>query len=125
MRRDELDPRLVPSSSAPLGGTLGVIVLAFGIGVLGAYMLDLHSHQCCKCGHRWRHLGAFNLGDENAHRCARCGTVQWWKDGVPHAYRDAHAHETTPPPKTASTVPQEFRPMARAALPSGEVTRRW
>jgi hypothetical protein len=61
--------------------TIGVIAVAFGVGVLGAYMLGLHSHTCVECGHRWRHLGAFNLGDLEAHTCGRCGTVQWWKSG--------------------------------------------
>lgn len=83
--------RLAPApTKAAFGGTLGVIALAFGIGVVGAYMLDLHGHTCCRCGHKWRHLGAFNLGDESAHRCARCGTVQWWKNGVPQVIKDAH-----------------------------------
>jgi hypothetical protein len=124
MRRDELDPRLVPQPSAPLGGTLGVIALAFGIGVLGAYMLDLHSHVCCRCGHRWRHLGAFNFGDEGAHTCSKCGVVQWWKDGIPHAYRDAHS-QAVPTPDAATVAPQEVRSIPRAALLLGEVTRRW
>lgn len=62
------------------GQTLGVIALAFGLGVIGAYALDLHAHTCDKCGKQWRHLGAFNLGDKDAHTCPRCGVVQWWKD---------------------------------------------
>lgn len=80
-------PASVPTT---LGGTIGVIALAFGIGVVGAYMLDLHSHTCEACGHHWRHLGAFNLGDPDAHTCRRCGTVQWWKCGVPQVIKDAH-----------------------------------
>jgi len=75
-------------------GTLGVLAIAFGIGVLGAYMLDLHGHTCCRCGHKWRHLGALNVGNESSHTCSRCGTVQWWKNGVPHAWREGHAVET-------------------------------
>lgn len=71
--------RATPPPS-PFGGTLGVIAIAFGIGVLGAYALDLHSHACA-CGHKWRHLGAFNFGDLDAHTCKNCGTTQWWKDG--------------------------------------------
>jgi hypothetical protein len=67
---------------------LGTIAIAVGVGMLGAYMLDLHSHTCEACGHRWRHLGAFNLGDPVAHTCSKCGTVQWWKDGAPHVFRD-------------------------------------
>jgi hypothetical protein len=73
------------ATSAPLGGTLGVLAIAFGIGVLGAYALDLHSHACDSCGYKWRHLGAFNLGDLPAHTCRKCGTVQWWKRGWQHA----------------------------------------
>lgn len=99
------------SVAAPFGGTLGVIAIAFGIGVLGSYMLDLHSHICDACGHKWRHLGAFNLGDERTHTCGKCGTVQWWKDGAPHTFRTAHA--------TLLTRPPESREVLRHALPSG------
>lgn len=84
-------------------GTLGVIAIAFGIGVLGAYALDLHSHTCCACGRKWRHLGAFNLGDPTAHTCT-CGTVQWWKDGIPHVFRTAL--RTAPPDPFAAMYPQ-------------------
>jgi len=77
------------SSSSSFGGALGVVAIVIGIGVLGGYMLDFHAHRCEGCGHTWRHLGAFNLGDPDAHSCARCGTVQWWKDGMPHVFRDA------------------------------------
>ena len=85
-----------PPPAPALGGTIGVIALAFGIGVLGAYMLDMHSHTCDSCGHRWRHLGAFNGGDESAHTCSRCGIVQWWKEGVPQAIKDAHRARPAP-----------------------------
>ena len=79
-----------PKQSGPsIGGVLGTLAIAVGVGVLGAYMLDLHSHTCEACGNRWRHLGAFNLGDPGAHACSACGTVQWWKDGVPHVFRSA------------------------------------
>jgi hypothetical protein len=74
----------VPERASPpslFGGTLGIMALAFGLGVLGAYMLDVHAHTCEACGNRWRHLGAFNLGDLEAHRCQKCGQVQWWKCG--------------------------------------------
>lgn len=81
------EPASAPPSSS-IGGVLGTIAIAIGVGVLGAYMLDLHSHTCEACGHRWRHLGAFNLGDPAAHSCSKCGTVQWWKDGSPHVFRD-------------------------------------
>ncbi len=67
-----------PSSSF---STLGVVALALGIGVLGAYALDFHGHTCEACGRRWHHLGAFNLGDVAAHTCKQCGEVQWWKNG--------------------------------------------
>lgn len=69
-----------PPSRTTLGGTLGVLALAFGIGVVGAYTFDWHGHTCA-CGRRWHHLGAFNAGDEVAHTCPGCGTVQWWKNG--------------------------------------------
>ena len=75
-----------PNSAASM---LGTIALAIGVGVLGAYTLDLHSHKCEACGHKWRHLGVFNLGDPNAHACKNCGTVQWYKDGIPHVFRSA------------------------------------
>ena len=80
-----------PASSPPpsIGNMLGVIAIAVGVGVLGYYMLDGHSHRCESCGNSWRHLGAFNVGDPAAHSCSKCGTVQWWKDGVPHVFRDA------------------------------------
>ena len=72
--------------SKPIG-TLGVIAIALGVGVIGAYVLDAHGHTCEACGKRWWHLGAFNLGDPKAHTCASCGTVQWWKNGTPHVFR--------------------------------------
>src|SRR5574341_654615 len=79
-----------------IGNMLGTIALAIGVGVLGYYALDGHSHTCEACGHRWRHLGVLNLGDPVAHSCARCGTVQWWKDGVPHVFREAlRSHDIT------------------------------
>lgn len=78
------EPSVAPPS---VGSMLGAIAIAVGVGVLGAYMLDMHSHTCEACGHRWRHLGAFNLGDPRAHTCQGCGTVQWWKDGIPHVFR--------------------------------------
>ena len=94
-------PPKPPKPASPFGGTLGVMAIAFGIGVLGAYMLDLHSHTCEACGRKWRHLGAFNLGDPASHTCAQCGTVQWWKDGVPHVFRTSlHAE----PPATTDAA---------------------
>ena len=86
-----------PESPSPsIGNMLSVIAITAGIGVLGYYMLDGHSHRCESCGNGWRHLGAFNVGDPAAHSCSRCGTVQWWKDGVPHVFRSALRE---PPPK--------------------------
>ena len=97
------DPRSVPPPS-PGVGTLGVIAIAFGIGVLGAYALDLHSHTCCACGRKWRHLGAFNLGDPTAHTCT-CGAVQYWKDGIPHVFRTA-LRTPLPDPFAPAAYPQ-------------------
>jgi len=99
---------------------LGALAIAVGVGVLGYYMLDGHGHTCESCGNRWRHLGAFNLGDPVAHTCKTCGTVQWWKDGVPHVFRDAI--QSPPPavlPDTIASRLQEVRGLPRAALPSG------
>ena len=108
-----------PATAPPppsLGNMLGVIAIAVGVGVLGYYALDGHSHTCESCGHRWRHLGAFNVGDPAAHSC-KCGTVQWWKDGVAHVYRDVLRQ---PPPKalpdTLVSRLQEIREAPRQAL---------
>ncbi len=79
------------ATTSPLMSTLGVIAIAFGIGVAGALVFDLHGHTCDSCGNRWKHLGAFNDGDLAAHTCSSCGTVQQWKDGVSQATKDAHA----------------------------------
>lgn len=80
---------------ADSGTTLGrILTIALGavvIGAVGMYVLDAHAHTC-ECGHRWRHLGAFNLGSESAHTCSRCGARQWWKDGVPAEVRALHKH---------------------------------
>ena len=89
-------PAQPPPQAPSIGGMLGTVALAVGIGVLGAYMLDLHTHTCEACGQRWRHLGAFNVGDSASHTCKSCGTVQWWKDGVPHVFRSVLFQ---PPPK--------------------------
>jgi hypothetical protein len=102
-----------------VGKMITVVALAIGVGVLGYYMLDGHTHTCEACGERWRHLGAFNLGDPGAHTCGKCGTVQWWKDGVPHVFRSVLR---SPPPKimpdTLVSRLQEFREVPRLALPS-------
>ena len=89
-------------SGSGLQRTLLIAAGALAIGVAGAYVLDLHSHECERCGHRWSHLGAFNAGAEPAHTCARCGALQWWKVGVPPHVRElyervhAAAHAPTP-----------------------------
>ena len=94
-------PPTPPSKKPPrdphsVGSMLGTIAIAIGFGVVGAYMLDIHSHTCEACGHKWRHFGVFNLGDPSAHACKNCGTVQWYKDGIPHVFRTALRE---PPPK--------------------------
>lgn len=73
--------------------------IVVGVLALGAYALDLHTHTCEACGRRWRHLGVFNFGDPTTHTCL-CGTVQWWKNGTPHVYRNA-LHTAPPNPWTA------------------------
>ena len=77
-------------------GFLATVAITVGVVALGAYVFDWHAHQCEACGTRWRHLGAFNIGDPGAHACGKCGTVQWWKDGVPHVFRDVLRQ---PPPE--------------------------
>ena len=106
-----------PTPQPPsIGNVLSTIALALGVGVLGYYMLDGHSHTCESCGHRWRHLGVFNHGDPDAHAC-KCGTVQWWKDGTAHVFRDVLRQ---PPPKelpnTLVSRLQEIRSTPRLAL---------
>ncbi len=114
-----------PAPDAPPAksiGTLGVLAIAVGVGVLGYYMLDGHSHTCEACGHRWRHLGAFNFGDATAHTCRQCGTVQWWKDGFQHVFRDP-TYEAPPPASLEKAALlarlQEIRGVPQAELPSG------
>ena len=99
-----------------------LMTLAFTVGVVafGLYALDLHSHRCEGCGHKWYHLGAFNVGDPASHTCGKCGAVQWWKDGVPHVFREALRR---PPPKVlpdsiASRL-REIREGSQRALTSG------
>lgn len=82
-------PRPPQSAMSSFGTAIGTVAVAIGVGMLGAYMLDLHKHTCDACGYSWRHLGAFNVGDPNSHTCRSCGTVQWWKDGVPHVFRSS------------------------------------
>ncbi len=99
-----------------IGNMFSAIAIALGVGVLGYYMLDGHSHSCEACGHRWRHLGVFNVGDPAAHACHQCGTVQWWKDGVPHVFRDVLRQ---PPPVDSHVLRlQKIREAPRQALAS-------
>ena len=98
-------------------GTLGVIAIAVGVGVFGYFMLDVHGHICEACGNKWRHVGAFNFGDQGAHTCGRCGVVQWFKDGFQQAFRDPSRPVSTYTPPTPP--PQESRAAPPAGLPSG------
>lgn len=109
--RNVQEPSPAPPPAPSLGGVIGTVAIAIGVGVLGAYMLDLHSHTCEACGNRWRHLGAFNLGDPVSHTCSKCGTVQWWKDGAPHVFREALRQ---PPPKV---LPDALVAMEAGATP--------
>ena len=103
-----------------IGNMLGTIAIAVGIGVFGYYVLDGHAHTCEGCGHSWRHLGVFNHGDPSSHSCAKCGCVQWWKDGVPHVFRSALQQ---PPSKamldTRVERLQEIREAPRVTLAVG------
>ncbi len=47
-----------------------------------------HYHKCPKksCGHIWRHT-AIRMDDRNAHKCPKCGRVQWDKYHYPHHAR--------------------------------------
>ena len=104
------EPTVPPPS---IGKMLGVLAIAVGVGVLGYYALDGHSHVCESCGHRWRHLGVFSLGDPGAHTC-KCGTVQWWKDGAAHVFRDVLRQP--PPADTLVSRLQEIRSTPRLAV---------
>lgn len=97
----------------------GKLAVTVGLGVLGYYLLDGHSHTCEACGKRWRHLGAFNFGEVPAHTCAVCGTVQFWKDGFKHVFPDS-AQRTAPSAPSGSFLAglQEIRDFARHAIPS-------
>lgn len=99
------------------GSTLGVIGVALGLGVIGAFALDLHSHTCDKCGRKWRHLGAFNAGDERAHSCPACGEAQWWKTGASPAQRDRLLVDQA----TAGLPMQEMPPNTIAAPPPSAI----
>ena|ERR1700674_2275532 len=94
-----------------------VLIAAFGAFVLG-HALDYHAHRCESCGHRWRHLGAFSLGDLASHTCGRCGAVQWWKSGwqgaEPRTFDGALEMRT--PRAAVALAPQEFRDVRHTAL---------
>ena len=94
-------------------GTLGTIIIALSAGILGYYALDGHSHRCESCGKKWRHLGAFNIGDVDAHTCGSCGQIQWWKCGLPNVFH--HAHPVSP---EALATRQEVRTAESSAVPS-------
>lgn len=74
-------------------GLLKVLAVAFGAGVVGAVVFDLHEHRCESCGRKWKHLGHFNHGDREAHTCPGCGKVEWNQDGY---LSDNHEHVTLP-----------------------------
>lgn len=76
------------SNNETIGRTLGLLAVAIGVAAVAAYSLDWHSHVCSRCGRTWKHLGAFNAGDHDAHTCQSCGEIQWWKDiGKDGAFR--------------------------------------
>jgi len=102
-----------PQKASGTLGILGSLAIAVGVGVLGYHMLDGHAHQCDACGCRWRHFGAFNLNDEESHRCSRCGQVQWWKDGAPHVLRGS---EFAALPSLSATTAALGAATARGAL---------
>lgn len=118
-------PKRPPIAPGPpsIGSMLSTMAIAVGIGVLGYYMLDGHSHTCEACGTRWRHLGIFNLGDPTAHTCT-CGTVQWWKDGVPHVFRAVLRQPPSKVPDTRVAMLQEIREAPRLSL-SPATTGAW
>lgn len=105
-----------PPSGSSVGGTLGALAIAVGLGVLGAKMLDLHGHTCERCGRRWRHFGAFNLGDEPSHTCSRCGEIQWWKCGVPHVLRGSQFVESPSNPALPPVPPAFAPPVMQSAF---------
>lgn len=95
-------------------GMLGGLAIAIGVGAIGAYMLDLHGHQCGSCGSKWKHFGAFNLGDVASHTCSSCGQVQWWKSGAPHVLHGSQFadRDGAPPP----SLPRLEAPIVPPAL---------
>jgi hypothetical protein len=124
MRRNQtFNLRAAPAPA--LGGTLGVIALALGIGVFGAYALDLHSHTCASCGYKWRHLGAFNLGDPAAHTCRNCGNEQWWKCGFGMPARATQSVVAQSQPKIVQQHQQHLALLAGEGTPIPAWPARW
>lgn len=37
-----------------------------------------HRHKCNNCGHIWEHSDCM-AGDDDAHKCTKCGEEQWEK----------------------------------------------
>jgi len=107
----------------PWAKVLGVAVVAVGVGVIGAFALDLHSHQCDQCGKRWWHLGSFNVGDKTAHTCAMCGDVQWWKGSVAPGMRQRFnstghdAHLLPSVPRIGNPLPPASTPLTNGFSP--------
>lgn len=99
----------MPEQKDAARGLLATIAITAGVVAFGAYALDLHAHTCANCGHKWRHLGAFNLGDEESHTCARCGQVQWWKCGAPHVLQGSQFAGSASPAygRTLPSLPYE------------------
>ena len=111
-------PPKPPSALASFGTVLTTAALAVGGAMLAAHMFDLHKHTCDGCGHSWRHLGAFNVGDPISHTCKQCGVVQWWKDGVPHVFRSSLQPLQAMTPGAMGRL-QEIREVPRQTLTSG------
>lgn len=105
----------MPEQKDASRGLLATIAITAGVVALGVYALDLHAHTCANCGHRWRHLGAFNLGDEESHKCGRCGQVQWWKCGTPHVLRGSQ-FVASPALPSAPALPSFARGAERMPL---------
>ena len=96
----------MPEQKDTARGLLATIAITAGVVAFGVYALDLHAHTCANCGYKWRHLGAFNLGDEESHTCARCGQVQWWKCGAPHVLQGSQfVGSPSPSPAYGRTPP--------------------
>lgn len=40
--------------------------------------MPMHSHQCQNCATIWQHDDSCR-GDEEAHKCPRCGKIEWYQ----------------------------------------------